>query len=34
MEDQGKDLEMEEPLFLGHPQTESPDIMFRGEEGL
>ena len=34
MEDQGEDSEMKEPLSSGHPQTESPDIMFRGEEGL
>ena len=31
MEDQGKDLEMKEPLFLGHPQIENPDIMFQEE---
>ena len=34
MEDQGKDLEMKEPLFLGHPQIENPDVMFREEEDL
>ena len=34
MEDQGEDLEMKEPLFLGHPQTENPDVMFWGEEDL
>ena len=34
MEDQGKDLGMKELLFLDHPWTESPDIMFRDEEDL
>ena len=34
MEDQGEDPEMKKPLFLGHPQTENPDVMFRGEEDL
>ena len=34
MEDQDKDLEMKELLFLDHPQTESPDVMFRDEEDL
>ena len=34
MEDQGEDLEMKEPLFLGHPQIESPDVMFLDEEAL
>ena len=34
MEDQGEDPEMKEPLFLGHPQIENPDIMFREEKDL
>ena len=34
MVDQGEDPEMKEPLFLGHPQIENPDIMFRDEEDL
>ena len=34
VEDQEEDPEMKEPLFLGHPQTESPDIMFQGKEDL
>ena len=34
MEDQGEDPEMKEPLFLGRPQTENPDIMFLDKEGL
>ena len=34
MEDQGKDPEMKEPLFLGHPQIENLDIMFREEKDL
>ena len=34
MEDQGKDLEMKELLYLGHPQIENPDGMFWEEEDL
>ena len=34
MEDQDKDPEMKEPLFLGHPQIENPDVMFWEEEDL
>ena len=34
MEDQGEDLEMKGPLFLGHPQIENPDVMFQEEEDL
>ena len=34
MEDQGEDPEMKEPLFLDHPWTESPDVMFRDKEDL
>ena len=34
MEDQGEDPKMKEPLFLGHPQTENPDVMFQAEEDL
>ena len=34
MEDQDEDLEMKEPLFLGHPQIENLDVMFREEEDL
>ena len=34
MEDQEEDPEMKELLFLGHPQTENPDVMFWDEEDL
>ena len=34
MEDQGKDLEMKEPLYLGHPQIGNQDVMFREEKDL
>ena len=34
MEEQGKDPEMKEPLFLGHPQIENLDVMFWVEEDL
>ena len=34
MEDQEEDQETKEPLFLGHPLTESPDVMPWGEEDL
>ena len=34
IEDQGEDLEMKEPLYLGNPQIENQDVMFREEEDL
>ena len=34
IEDPGEDLEMKEPLFLGHPQIENPDVMLGEEEDL